>query len=346
MKSVTLGKLAELLQGDLEGDPRHEVSGVAPLDIAGKDDVSFLSNPKYAHSLESTRAGAVIVSRETAAAGLNLIHVDDPYLGFAGAMEFFYRCAYTASGISERAAVHPEARIGKNVSIHPFTVISERATIGDRVTLMPGVFVGPGAAVGDDSVLHPNVVLGWDVRVGARVIIHAGAVIGSDGFGFAKEGKVYRKIYHAGTVCIEDNVEIGAGTTVDRAVMGETVIGQGTKIDNLVHVAHNVRLGSNCALAGQSGLSGSVVLEEGVSMGGQSGVAGHLTIGRETVILGKAGVTRNLPGGSRVAGFPAMESGQWWKAAALLGKMDDLRKRIARLEHELKRFPPEDREEE
>jgi UDP-3-O-[3-hydroxymyristoyl] glucosamine N-acyltransferase len=345
VRKVALGKLAELLGGELSGDPEHEVSGVAPLDVARQDQVSFLSSAKYALSLGTTKAGAVIVSREDDAPGLNLIRVDDPYLGFAMAMEVFYRDPYSASGISELASVHQEAIIGEEVSIHPFVVVSERARIGDRVTLMPGVFVGPGAEVGEDSVLRSNVVLEWGVRVGARVIVHAGTVIGSDGYGFAKEGDVYRKIYHAGTVRVEDDVEIGAGCCIDRAVMGETLIGAGSKLDNLVHVAHNVRIGNNCALAGQVGLAGSVVLDDGVSMGGQSGVGGHLKVGRDCVILGKSGVTKELPDGSRVAGFPAMESGQWWRTTALLGKLDDLRRRVARLESGQKRAPDNDKEE-
>lgn len=346
MKTVTLGKLAEVLRGELEGDPQHEVSGVAPLDVARSVHVSFLSSPKYAHTLEHTEAGAVIVSGDATASGLNLVRVKDPYLGFAMAMEIFYRSPFVATGISDRAFVYPGAHVGDSVSIHPFAVVSEGARIGDRVTLMPGVFVGPGAVVGNDTVIHPNAVMEWGVLVGARVIIHAGVVVGSDGFGFAKEGEVYRKIHHAGTVRIEDDVEIGPGCCIDRAVMGETVISQGTKLDNLVHVAHNVRIGSNCALAGQVGLAGSVVLEEGVSMGGQSGVAGHLNVGRDAVILGRAGVTRDLPEGIRVAGFPAMESGKWWKVTALLGKMDDLRKRISRLEFRMKRTPADEGEEE
>jgi UDP-3-O-[3-hydroxymyristoyl] glucosamine N-acyltransferase len=346
VRKITLGELARLLEGDLAGDPGYEVSGVAPLDIARPDQVSFLSDQKYAHSLGSTKAGAVIVSRETTAAGMNFIHVDNPYLGFAMAMEIFYAEPYVATGISALAYVHPDARIGDQGSVHPFVVVREDAQIGDGVTLMPGVFVGPGASVGSGSVLHPNVVLEWGVRVGAQVVIHAGTVIGSDGFGFAKDGAEYRKIHHTGTVRIEDRVEIGAGCCIDRAVFGETVIGEGSKLDNLVHVAHNVTIGRNCALAGQVGLAGSVFLDDGVSMGGQSGVGGHLKVGCDAVILGRSGVTRNLPGGSRVAGFPAMESGHWWRSTAHFGKLDDLRRRVAKLESELKRTPGDDPEEE
>lgn len=332
MRTMTLGDLARFLEGELEGNPELEVSGVAPLDLAAPEQVSFLSNPRYAPSLKSTRAGGVIVAREIQETGLNLIRVKDPYLGFAKAMEAFYQKPYLPAGISGKASVHPETRIGEQPSIHPFAVVSEGVRIGDRVTLMPGVFVGPEAVVDDDSVLHPNVVIEWGVKVGKRVIIHAGTVIGSDGFGFAPQGGSHRKIVHAGTVRIEDDVEIGAGCTVDRAVMGETVIGAGSKLDNLIMVAHNVSIGKNCLLVGQVGIAGSTELGDSVIMAGQSGAAGHLKIGRGVTVLAKSAVFKDIPDGEQVAGIPAVESGQWRRTAAILGKLDDLRRRIIRLE--------------
>ena len=276
--------------------------------------------------------------------GLNLIHVPDPYLGFAMAMEVFYSRPYAGTGVSERAFVHPEACVGEQPSIHPFAVVCEGARIGDRVTLMPGVYVGPGAAVGDDCVVHPNVVLEWGVRVGRKVIIHAGTVVGSDGFGFAREGKSHHKIVHAGTVRIEDEVEIGAGCAIDRGVMGETVIGAGCKLDNLVMVAHNVRIGRNCLLAGQIGIAGSTELGDNVTMAGQSGAAGHLKIGSGVTVLAKSAVLKDMPEGVRVAGIPAVDSGQWRKTTAILGKLDDLRRKVVRLET-LRKTPPKSQEE-
>jgi UDP-3-O-[3-hydroxymyristoyl] glucosamine N-acyltransferase len=347
VKRVTLGELARVLEGVLEGEPDVLVSGVAPLHTAGPDQVSFLSNPRYAPSLKTTRAGGVIVSEDVCEGGLNLIHVTDPYLGFAAAMEFFYGRPYDGTGVSEKASVHPDAEVGELSSIHPFAVVCEGARIGDRVTLMPGVYVGPGASVGDDSVLHPNVVLEWGVSVGRRVIIHAGTVIGSDGFGFARDGKTHRKIVHSGIVRIEDDVEIGAACAIDRAVMGETVIGSGSKLDNLIMVAHNVRIGKNCLLAGQTGIAGSTKLGDEVTMAGQSGVAGHLQVGDNVVILAKAGVLRDLPDGARVAGYPAVDSREWRRNAAVWGKLDELRKRVIRLEGFWKRnrnFREEDRD--
>jgi UDP-3-O-[3-hydroxymyristoyl] glucosamine N-acyltransferase len=332
VKTMTLGDLAKVLEGELEGDPGRVISGVAPLDTAGPEQVSFLSNPRLAPSLEVTRAGGIIVSKEVRRTGLNLIRVADPYLGFAVAMEVFYGRPHTDTGISDKASVHPEARVGDQPSIHPFAVVCEGAVIGDRVTLMPGVYIGPGAKVGDDCVIHPNVVLEWGVILGRKVIIHAGTVIGSDGYGYAREGKCHRKIIHTGIVRIEDEVEIGAACAIDRAVMGETVIGAGSKLDNLIMVAHNVRIGKNCLLTGQTGIAGSTELGDNVIMAGQSGVSGHLKIGNDVTILPKSAVVKNLPDGASVAGIPAVESGQWRKNAVVLGKLDDLRRRVIRLE--------------
>ena len=345
MKRITLSDLAGKLGGVLDGDPHLTVSGVAALNVAGPDQVSFLANPKYLPSLKTTTAAGVIVSKDTVASGLNLIRVEDPYLGFAMAMELFYSEAYVATGISDEACVHPEARIGDKPSIHPLAVVSRGAKIGSRVTLMSGSYVGTGTTVGDGSTIHPNVVLEKSVQIGKNVIIHAGTVVGSDGFGFAKEGDRYKKIIHAGTVRIEDDVEIGAGCTIDRAVMGETVIGKGSKLDNLIQIGHNVRLGPNCILVAQAGVAGSAELQNNVTMAGQSGVAGHLTVGSGAIVMGKASVFKDVPPGAHMAGTPAIDAKDWKKASAVFVRLDDLRKKISRLERELKELSEGKREE-
>ncbi|MDF1535058.1 MAG: UDP-3-O-(3-hydroxymyristoyl)glucosamine N-acyltransferase [bacterium] len=345
MAKITLGQLAERIGGELIGDPHLELAGVAPLHTASSDQVSFLSNPKYAASIQTTRAGAVIVSRSQEAPGLNLIRTDDPYLGFALAMESFYAQPYDAAGISPLASVHPGARIGSDPSLHPFAVVCDGARIGSRVTLMPGCYVGPGALVDDDAVLHPNVVIEKEVVVGQRVIVHAGTVIGSDGFGFASEKAGHRKIIHAGTVRVEDDVEIGAGCTIDRAVMGETVIGAGSKLDNLIQIGHNVRIGKNCILVAQVAIAGSTVLEDNVTMAGQSGAAGHLTIGEGSLVYGRAAVVKDVPAGSQVAGLiPAVDVREWRRTAAALGNIASLRKRVAALEKEVNKLQGGSRE--
>ncbi len=345
MKGFTLADLAGKLGGILEGDPEITVSGVAPLNLAGPDQVSFLANPGYAPLLETTSAAGVIVSKEAEVSGLNLIRVEDPYLGFAMAMELFYSEPYEATGISDDAFVHQEAWIGDEPSIHPLVVVSQDARIGSRVTLMPGVYVGPGVTIGDNTTIHPNVVLEKNILVGKNVIIHAGTVVGSDGFGFAREGDRHKKIIHAGTVRIEDDVEIGAGCTIDRAVMGETVIGQGSKLDNLIQVGHNVRIGPNCIIVAQAGVAGSAELQNNVTMAGQSAVAGHITVGSGAIVMGKASVLKDVPPGAHMAGTPAINARDWRKSTAVFARLDDLRKRIFRLERELKEVGSGKREE-
>jgi UDP-3-O-[3-hydroxymyristoyl] glucosamine N-acyltransferase len=345
MREITLADLARQLEGELEGEGHVVVNGIGSLHEAGPREVSFLSNPRYRKSMENTGAAGVIVSHDTVAKGINLIRVSDPHLGYAKAMEIFFGEDYVSTGISPQASVHPDARIGADPSIHPFAVLCENTRLGDRVTLMPGVYVGPGATVGDDSVLHPNVVLEREVQVGKRAIIHAGTIIGSDGYGFAREGEKHHKITHAGTVRVGDDVEIGANCTVDRAVMGENVIGDGSKLDNLIHVAHNVKIGRDCLILGQVGISGSTTLGDRVVIAGQSGVIGHARIGDDTIIASKTAVFKSLPAGSQVAGIPAMEIGQWRKLMVHLGKLDTLNRRVKTLEREIENLREKKEEE-
>jgi len=335
MREITLADLARQLEGELEGEGHVVVNGIGPLHEAGPREVSFLFNPQYRKSMENTGAAGVIVSRDTVAKGINLIKVSDPHLGYAKAMEIFFGEDYISTGISPQASVHPDARIGADPSIHPFAVLCDNARLGDRVTLMPGVYVGPGATVGDDSVLHPNVVIERGVQVGKRAIIHAGTVIGSDGYGFAREGEKHHKIIHAGIVRVGNDVEIGANCTIDRAAMGETVIGDGSKLDNLIHMAHNVKIGRDCLILGQVGIAGSTTLGDRVIMAGQSGVIGHASIGDDTVIAAKAAVYKGLPADSQVAGNPAMEMGKWRRLMVHLGNMDTLTRRVRTLEREI-----------
>ena len=343
MRKFTLRQIADVLAGDVAGNSELEVSGVKPLEEAGPQDLSFFSNPRYRKELESTSAGGIIVARDENAAGKNLIKVDDPYLGFAIAMEMFYQKEYRATGISPAAFVHKGAAIGFEPSVEACAVVSEGASLGDRTTLMPGSYVGPGVIVGNDCVIHPNVTLEAGVILGDRVIIHAGTVVGSDGFGFAREGRRYRKIIHAGTVHIEDDVEIGACCTIDRAVMGQTVIGQGTKLDNLIQVGHNVNIGRDCILVSFVGLAGSVTLEDGVTMAGRSGVVGHTRVGEGATILAKSVVLKDVPPGASVAGYPATDAGEWRKTTALTNDLGSMRKKLRKLEKLIANLEDEDK---
>jgi len=327
--SVLAEKIGALLQG-----PDVEVSGIAGVDEAGPGQVTFLSNPKYARQARETKASAIIAKQPVAGAGCAFLLTPDPYLAFALAVGQFHPPVRLAAGISAQASVHPTAVLGEEVHVGPFAVVAEGAVIGDRVTLYPGAYVGKGTVVGEDTVLHPRVTLYERVRVGKRVLLHAGCVIGSDGFGFAPTPQGYRKIPQVGTVEIGDDVEIGANTTIDRAALGVTRIGAGTKLDNLIQVGHNVEIGRDAVIAAQVGISGSVRIGNRVMIGGQSGLAGHLEVGDGVMLGAKTGVAVSLSAKeNRVwSGTPAMPHRTWLKMATLLPRLPELFRRVARLE--------------
>ncbi|MGB5197580.1 MAG: UDP-3-O-(3-hydroxymyristoyl)glucosamine N-acyltransferase [Candidatus Deferrimicrobium sp.] len=327
--SVLAEKIGALLQG-----PDVEVSGIAGVDEAGPGQVTFLSNPKYARQARETKASAIIAIQPVAGAGCAFLLTPDPYLAFALAVGQFHPPVRLAAGISAQASVHPTAVLGGEVHVGPFAVVAEGAVLGDRVTLYPGAYVGKGAVVGEDTVLHPRVTLYEGVRVGKRVLLHAGCVIGSDGFGFAPTPQGFRKIPQVGTVDIGDDVEIGANTTIDRAALGVTRVGPGTKLDNLIQVGHNVEIGRDTVIAAQVGISGSVRVGNRVMIGGQSGLAGHLEVGDGVMLGAKTGVIASLSSKENRtwSGVPAMPHRTLLKMAMLLPRLPELFRRVARLE--------------
>jgi UDP-3-O-[3-hydroxymyristoyl] glucosamine N-acyltransferase len=258
--------------------------------------------------------------------------VKNPRYAFAQALRLFHERPYAAGGISERAMIGSDVFMGTDVTIHPFAVVADGARIGSRVTLYPGVFVGTGAVIGNDCLLYPSVSVLDGVVIGNRVIIHSGAVLGSDGFGFVTEGGVHHKILQVGGVIIEDDVEIGANCTVDRATMGNTVIKKGSKLDNMVHIAHNVTVGEHCLLAGQIGIAGSSTLGKYVVIGGQAGVGDHLTVGDRVMVGGGTAVTRDVEPGQIIAGYNAMPLRDWLKVQAILPRLPELKKLVKALE--------------
>ncbi len=333
---LTLADLADRLGCRLEGDGAIEVSRVAGIDDAGPGDVTFLANPRYAARLPTTRASAVIASDEVTGAPCAVLRTQHPYLAFAEAVGLLTPPSRPPAGISSLAWIDPAATLGAEVSVGAFVAIGAGATIGARTVLYPHVVIGPGATIGAECTIHAHVSIREGVIVGDRVVIQDAAVVGSDGFGFARRGDgTHQKIPQVGRVVIEDDVEVGAHSAIDRPAVGETRIGAGTKIDNLVQVAHGVRVGRNVLLAAQVGVAGSTVLGDDVIMAGQSGATGHVRLGRGAVVGAKSAVTKDVPDGHHVAGIPAGDWADWREAVVLVRRLPALRRAVTDLEARL-----------
>jgi UDP-3-O-[3-hydroxymyristoyl] glucosamine N-acyltransferase len=333
---VTLSELAQRLDCRLEGDGALDISGVAGLEQAEPGDLSFYSNPKYAAALGATRASAVIVGDDAPRPACAVLRSQHPYLAFAKAVEILAPPMRPAPGVHPLASIGAGVSLGDGVSIGPFAAIADGASIGARTIVYPHVTIGPGAIVGEDCVVHARVSIREQVRIGRRVILQDGVVVGSDGYGFARRPDgTHHKIPQTGSVVIDDDVEIGANSTIDRPAVGETRIAAGTKIDNLVQIAHGVQIGKDVLLAAQVGIAGSTVVEDGVTMGGQVGVVGHITIGRGAVLAAQSGVTNSVEAGTFVTGYPAIPNREWLKASTVFKKLPDLRKAVADLERRI-----------
>lgn len=329
---MTLRELADRLGCRLEGDGAIEITGVAALEDAGPGDLSFFANPKYAAALSTTRASAVILGEGASAAVAAALRADNPYLAFAQAVALFTSDEPPARGVHPTSVIAPDAVLGMDVSIGPFVVIGSRARIGDRAVLHPHVVIGYGASVGVDCLLYPHVSVRERCVIGARVILQDGAVIGSDGYGFVSlPDGTHRKIPQRAIVVLEDDVEVGANTTVDRPAVGETRIAAGTKIDNLVQIAHGVRVGAHSLLAAQVGISGSTTLGDHVTLAGQVGVAGHITIGDHVVATAQTGIPNDVEPRAFVSGYPAIPNREWLKASALVKRLPELRRQVIAL---------------
>jgi UDP-3-O-[3-hydroxymyristoyl] glucosamine N-acyltransferase len=332
LEAYTLGEIASRIGGKVRGDASRPVAGIKPLDQAGPDDLSFVAHPRYRRAAAASRAAALIVGAEGMAPGRNLILVENPYAALAVAMGLFHVPERPAPGISPRAILGEGTTLGRDVSIAPFVVVGRGCHIGDRTALMPGVVLGDDVRLAEDGVLHPGVVVYSRSILGARVIVHASSVIGSDGFGYAEQGGGRVKILQVGNVVIEDDVEVGACVTIDRATFGSTVVGRRTKIDNLVQIGHNVTIGEDSVLVAQSGIAGSTRLGRAVILAGQAGVAGHLEIGERSVIGAKSAALQDLRAGSFVVGHPAVDHRDWKRSQAALRRLPDLLHAVARLE--------------
>ncbi len=340
---ITLGDIAERIGAELVGDASIEIRGVSGIREAEQGDVTFFANPRYEAYLKTTRASAVIMSKNSIQLDRPVMYDDNPYLAFLKVVKIFFPARDDfPRGIHPTAVIGENVRMGKQVSIGAHVVISNGAEIADGVTILPGCYIGERTRVGENTLIYPSVSIREDVFVGQRAIIHCGAVIGSDGFGFAKNGDQYEKIPQVGNVVIEDDVEIGANVCVDRSTTGTTRIASGTKIDNLVQVAHNVVVGENSIIAAQVGISGSTELGTNVTLAGQAGVVGHIKIGDHAVVGAQAGVTKSVPPYTCVSGYPARPHAQSKRANAAAQRLPDrmatvrkMERRIADLEKRL-----------
>jgi UDP-3-O-[3-hydroxymyristoyl] glucosamine N-acyltransferase len=335
MPEYTVEELAAAVRGEVAGNGAAMIRGVNGIAEAGPEEVTFVANPKYRAALKRTRAGAVVVGADVETGAVTLIKVANPYAAFARILAKFAPPPEVPAGISELAFIHERAEIGEGVAVGPFATVREGAVVGARTTLGAGTYVGREAALGADCLIYPNVTIRERVTLGDRVIVHAGTVIGSDGFGFATDAGVHCKIPQIGVVVVEDDVEIGANCAIDRATMGETRIGRGSKLDNLIQVAHNVKIGEGTLIAAQTGIAGSTVLGKYCVLGGQVGIVPHIEIGDRAVLAAQSGVTKSIPSGGVVFGRPARPLMEVKKREGRVAMLEKYFQRVKALEREV-----------
>ncbi|GGC25396.1 UDP-3-O-acylglucosamine N-acyltransferase [Parapedobacter defluvii] len=330
-------QIATLVNGSLEGNPDVMVEQLAKIEEATAGSLSFLSNPKYEQYLYTTQASIVIVNNDLKLdkpVASTLIRVKNAYSAFSMLLEVYNKMRLNKTGIENPVFIHPTAKIGKNVYIGAFTYIDKDVVIQDNCKVYPHVYIGDNVKIGNDTTLFPGVSVYFDCVIGERVIIHSGTVIGSDGFGFApQEDGTYNKINQIGNVVIENDVEIGANTVIDRATMGSTIIRQGVKLDNLIQVAHNVEIGKNTVIAAQSGISGSTKIGENAVIGGQVGIVGHIHIASGTQIQAQSGVNRTIADeGKKWSGSPAAPYSAQMRSQVVYSRLPELERRLEELE--------------
>ncbi len=335
---MTAQELADALNGTVSGDASCIITGLAEIQHAQVRQAAFLANKKYERFLETTSASVVLVDRTTITKrqDLTLIHTEDPYLAFVKAIHLFHPQQARTPGIHPKATVDETALIADDVCIDAGAVIGPKAAIGARCVIGAGAVIGEGVKIGDDCLIHPNVTIIAQATLGNRVIIHSGTTIGSDGFGFAPSGNEYVKVPQVGSVVIEDDVEIGANCAIDRATLGHTFIGKGSKIDNLIQIAHNVHIGENSVIAAQSGVSGSTIIGKHVILAGQVGVVGHVEIADNVTVGAQSGVSKSISESGKVfRGSPAREIHEELRQEAALRRLPDLINDMRNLEREL-----------
>ena len=329
---VPLSRLAEITGGEIRGSSEGLITGINSLREAGPGEITFLVNPRYAPEVNTTRAAAIIVGPQAPETSKPVLITANPYLAYARVAAFFAPPADHPRGVSPLARVGDECHLGQDVIVYPFVYIGNRVVLGAGVCLYPGVYLGDEVRIGPGSIIYPNVSILSGTVIGARVIIHSGTVIGSDGYGFARDGERHVKIPQIGTVRIDDDCEIGANNTIDRAALGQTWIQSGVKTDNLVQIAHNVVVGENSLLIAQVGISGSAVIGRNVILAGQAGVAGHITVGDGVMVGGKSGVAQSIPAGQIVSGNPTMPHQTYLRTRMLIQRLPEMQQRLRELE--------------
>lgn len=327
----TLSEIASFLSGDVVGDSQVMIENIRGIDEAGTGDLTFIANPKYLKNLETTTASAILVPPGTKTGKRNLIIVDDPYVSFGKVLDLFYPEDHDPPGIRADTFIEDGALVSKDAKIYPGVYIGRGAKIEQGVILYPGVTVGRHVFIGEDSILYSNVSVYRRCIIGKRVILHAGVVVGGDGFGFARPGQDNIKIPQVGIVQIDDDVEVGANTTIDRGNPGKTWIQRGVKIDNLVQVAHNVVIGENSVIVSQVGIAGSTKLGKSVIVGGQAGLVGHINIGDHVMIGAQSGVHDDVPPNQVISGSPHLPHRQWLRVEACVAQLPEMRKTVTSL---------------
>ncbi|MBW2038891.1 MAG: UDP-3-O-(3-hydroxymyristoyl)glucosamine N-acyltransferase [Deltaproteobacteria bacterium] len=323
-----LKSLAHEVGGRVKGDGLVSITGVAGIEEATEGDITFVSDEKFLPTLKETKASAAIVSQEIADVSLPLLIVPNPLLAMAKILTIFTQRPYSPGGVSKQAWISPSAKLGEEVTIYPFVYVGDDAQVASRATIYPGVYIGTQAKIGESNVLYPNVTIYPRCVLGKRVIVHAGTVIGADGFGFVKDGEANFRIPQVGIVEIEDDVEIGANCCIDRATFGKTLIKRGVKVDNLVQIAHNVRVGENSIIVAQVGISGSTKLGKNVTLAGQVGLVDHVEIGDNVIVGAQSGVTKDVPPNQVVLGSPHLPHRQFLRVASVWSRLPEMKREL------------------
>lgn len=332
---MKLKDIAKSINGEIFGDPELEITGVSGILDAKQGDITFISSKKYLKDIDNCNASALIIKEPIESLSISQLKVSNPYLAFAKLLELFYLKPIIHKGISKSAIISEKASISNKATISHSVFISDGVIIGDETILYPFVYIGENTKIGNNCIIYPNVTIRENVKIGNKVIIHSGTVIGSDGFGYVFDNGIHYKIPQVGGVIIEDDVEIGSNVSIDRATLGNTIIGKGTKIDNLSQIAHNVKIGSNSLIIAQVGIAGSSEIGDYVTLGGQVGVADHAKIESQTMIGAQSGIMGNVPKGV-YSGSPAIPHREWLKAQAIFAKLPEMHRKIKELEHKLK----------